>query len=108
LDKEGVTSRIGRDVEEKHRKRTTKSLLKPKEEMGIFGGETHNRGIMNPHKDYILEKKSVMTPVSKIRNDKAGELSFDVNIDEKKIEDLVEDFEEFSDKYLSKTKKERK
>ena len=54
-----------------------------------------------------------MLPIKKvvgghrIRKEDEDELSFDFKIDGDKIEDLVEDFEEFSDKYLSKTKKER-
>jgi hypothetical protein len=96
MDKEDVPVHKRKDVEEKLRKRTKPLLKSHREDVGIIGGETHKRGILNPHKEYVLEKKEMMTPLTKktFGRERIGEesgLSYNVNIDEKKIEDFVEE-----------------
>lgn len=72
------------------------------------------RGILNPlHKEYkdegILETVT-SSPVhhKKLVGSESKDLSYNIKIDEKEIDDLIEDFGDFSEKYLHKTKKERK
>lgn len=104
-----------RDIKKSHLKKPyleeediENSLLKPKKK----------RGILNPlHKGYkeeeeggILESVSSSLPVHKklVGSGESKDLSYNIKIDEKEIDELIEDFEDFSDKYLHKTKKERK
>jgi hypothetical protein len=64
--------------------------------------ETHN--ILDPKYKEILGKKKDVLPIEK----NAGDLSYNIKIDENEIDEIIDDFGDLADKYLSKTKKERK
>ena len=66
------------------------------------GKETHN--ILDPKYKEILGKKKDVLPIEK----NVGDLSYNIKIDENEIDEIIDDFGDLADKYLSKTKKERK
>ena len=69
------------------------------------------RATLNPRERYEESTLEVVPVHKKLVGDRRNaenELSYNVKIDEGEIDELIEDFEEFSDKYLKKTKKERK
>ena len=73
---------------------------------------TRKREILDPRRKYE-ERTLKEAPIHKKlvgENRRIGEkeLSYNIKIDENEVDELIEDFEDFSDKYLRKTKKERK